>query len=139
MAQLLSLLNAVPSLAEVAAVLRQRVGPTGSLANQPARSSQRDGCEAGRGARAGNWRGGGSLVAAQPTGHTANQLMEETDFNFLLDPERKVFTVGYNVSAQVADNSYYDLLASEARLASFVAIAKGDVQRSSGSVGSSTD
>jgi len=29
--------------------------------------------------------------------YTANQLMEETDFNFFLDPERKVFTVGYNV------------------------------------------
>src|SRR4030095_7948241 len=53
--------------------------------------------------------------------------MEEMYFKFLLDPERKVFTIGYNVSAQSADNSYYDLLASEARLASFVAIAKGDV------------
>ena len=53
--------------------------------------------------------------------------MEEMDFKFLFDPERKVFTIGYNVSASAADNSYYDLLASEARLASFVAIAKGDV------------
>ncbi len=59
--------------------------------------------------------------------HAAEQIMEEMDFKFLLDPERKVFTIGYNVSAQRADNSYYDLLASEARLASFVAIAKGDV------------
>jgi cyclic beta-1,2-glucan synthetase len=57
----------------------------------------------------------------------AEQIMEETDFKFLLDPERKVFTIGYNVSAQTADNSFYDLLASEARLASFVAVAKGDV------------
>ena len=59
--------------------------------------------------------------------HTAEQIMEEMDFKFLLDRERKVFTIGYNVSSQRADNSYYDLLASEARLASFVAIAKGDV------------
>src|SRR2546423_15065908 len=49
------------------------------------------------------------------------------DFKFLLDPERKVFTIGYNVTALRADNSYYDLLASEARVASFIAIAKGDV------------
>ncbi|HUS09626.1 MAG TPA: glucoamylase family protein [Pyrinomonadaceae bacterium] len=56
-----------------------------------------------------------------------DQITERMDFKFLLDPERKVFTIGYNVSAQRADNSYYDLLASEARLASFVAIAKGDV------------
>jgi cyclic beta-1,2-glucan synthetase len=59
--------------------------------------------------------------------HRCDQLTEAMDFKFLLDPERKVFTIGYNVSGQCADNSYYDLLASEARLASFVAIAKGDV------------
>ncbi len=56
-----------------------------------------------------------------------DQIFEEMDFNFLLDDERKVFTIGYNVSELRPDNSFYDLLASEARLASFVAIAKGDV------------
>jgi cyclic beta-1,2-glucan synthetase len=55
------------------------------------------------------------------------QLVDETDFKFLLDRERKVFTIGYNVSEGHHDNSFYDLLASEARLASFIAIAKGDV------------
>jgi cyclic beta-1,2-glucan synthetase len=55
------------------------------------------------------------------------RLVEEMDFKFLLDPERKVFTIGYNVTEGRSDNSFYDLLASEARLASFVAIAKGDV------------
>ncbi|MCM3906470.1 MAG: protein ndvB, partial [Pyrinomonadaceae bacterium] len=55
------------------------------------------------------------------------QIVEEMDFRFLLDPERKVFTIGYNVGELRLDNSFYDLLASEARLASFVAIAKGDV------------
>jgi cyclic beta-1,2-glucan synthetase len=55
------------------------------------------------------------------------RTFDEMDFKFLLDPERKVFVIGYNVSAGRGDNSYYDLLASEARLASFVAIAKGDV------------
>jgi cyclic beta-1,2-glucan synthetase len=55
------------------------------------------------------------------------RIFHEMDFKFLLDPERKVFVIGYNVSAGRCDNSYYDLLASEARLASFVAIAKGDV------------
>lgn len=58
-----------------------------------------------------------------------DDVIEEMDFKFLLDPELKVFTIGYNVSALRADNSYYDLLASEARLASFVAIAKGDVRQ----------
>ncbi|HJZ81914.1 MAG TPA: glucoamylase family protein, partial [Pyrinomonadaceae bacterium] len=57
----------------------------------------------------------------------SQQIVDETDFKFLLDPERKVFTIGYNVSEGHHDNSFYDLLASEARLASFIAIAKGDV------------
>jgi cyclic beta-1,2-glucan synthetase len=54
------------------------------------------------------------------------QTFEEMDFSFLLDEERKVFHIGYNVTAARADDSYYDLLASEARLASFIAIAKSD-------------
>src|SRR6185436_11185122 len=58
---------------------------------------------------------------------TCQQIVDETDFKFLLDGERKVFTIGYNVSEGHHDNSFYDLLATEARLASFVAIAKGDV------------
>ena len=57
------------------------------------------------------------------------KLFEETDFTFLFDDEREVFRIGFNVAAGVADNSFYDLLASEARLASFVAIAKGDVEQ----------
>ncbi|HVI72975.1 MAG TPA: hypothetical protein VM656_16005, partial [Pyrinomonadaceae bacterium] len=56
-----------------------------------------------------------------------DQIVEEMDFSFLFDVERKLFTIGYNVTASRPDDSYYDLLASEARLASFVGIAKGDV------------
>ncbi|HEY8225790.1 MAG TPA: glucoamylase family protein, partial [Pyrinomonadaceae bacterium] len=51
------------------------------------------------------------------------------DFEFLFDHERKLFTIGFNVSDLRPDNSYYDLLASEARMASFVAIARGNVQQ----------
>jgi cyclic beta-1,2-glucan synthetase len=58
---------------------------------------------------------------------TCQRIVDEMDFKFLLDPERKVFTIGYNVNEGRHDNSFYDLLASEARLASFIAIAKGDV------------
>ena len=46
---------------------------------------------------------------------------------FLYDPKRKLFAIGYNVSTNRLDGSSYDLLASEARLGSFVAIARGDV------------
>ncbi|HSB87140.1 MAG TPA: glucoamylase family protein, partial [Ilumatobacteraceae bacterium] len=54
-------------------------------------------------------------------------LFRETDFTFLFDPTRKLFSIGFRVSEGALDTSYYDLLASEARLASFLAIAKGDV------------
>jgi hypothetical protein len=49
------------------------------------------------------------------------------DFAFLLDPERKLLSIGYSVADNSLDPSCYDLLASEARLASLFAIAKGDV------------
>ena len=49
------------------------------------------------------------------------------DFRFLYNDRRDVFHIGYNVDSGTLDNSYYDLLASEARIASLLAIAKGDV------------
>lgn len=50
-----------------------------------------------------------------------------TDFRPLFDESRYLFSIGYRVSESQLDKSYYDLLASEARQASFFAIAKGDV------------
>jgi cellobiose phosphorylase len=49
------------------------------------------------------------------------------DFTLLYDANRRLFSIGYNVTHHRLDGSYYDLLASEARLASFVAIALGQV------------
>src|SRR5450631_2317267 len=49
------------------------------------------------------------------------------EFGFLVEPERQLLTIGYRVADRTQDSSCYDLLASEARLASFVAIAKGDL------------
>ena len=51
----------------------------------------------------------------------------EMDFGFLFDAERKLFAIGYQEATHSLDPSYYDLLASEARLASFVAVAKDEV------------
>ena len=50
----------------------------------------------------------------------------EMDFRFLFDHQRKLFSIGFQQSTHSMDGSYYDLLASEARLASFVAVAKND-------------
>ena len=58
-------------------------------------------------------------------------LFDAMNFRFLFDPKRQLFAIGYRLADADGpgrlDASYYDLLASEARLASFLAIAKGDV------------
>jgi cyclic beta-1,2-glucan synthetase len=54
-------------------------------------------------------------------------LFEAMEFGFLFDPQRQLLSIGYRSADGNLDSNYYDLLASEARLASFVAIAKGDV------------
>ncbi len=56
----------------------------------------------------------------------AVELADSMDFRFLYDAQRDLFSIGYNVSGARLDGSHYDLLASEARLASLVAISKGD-------------
>ncbi|WP_445143524.1 GH36-type glycosyl hydrolase domain-containing protein [Dyella sp. Tek66A03] len=50
--------------------------------------------------------------------------MAVMDFDFLYDGQRDLLSIGYNVDERRLDTSFYDLLASEARLASFVAIAQ---------------
>lgn len=54
-------------------------------------------------------------------------LVSDMAFGFLLDPDRKLLSIGYLVNENQLDQSCYDLLASEARLASFIGIAKGDI------------
>ncbi len=53
------------------------------------------------------------------------KLAEEMDWDFLYDETRDLLSIGYNVADLRLDQSFYDLLASEARLASFVCIAQG--------------
>ncbi len=61
----------------------------------------------------------------------ASVYFDEMNFGFLYDRKRRLFAIGYRLADSLGaarlDASYYDLLASEARLASFIAIAKGDV------------
>ena len=58
---------------------------------------------------------------------SARKLFDAMEFGFLFDHQRELLSIGYRVADGSLDPNYYDLLASEARLASFVAIAKGDV------------
>ncbi len=55
-------------------------------------------------------------------------LSARMEFGFLLDPQRLLFSIGFRVPEAMRDESCYDMLASEARLGSFFAIAKGDLR-----------
>ncbi len=55
------------------------------------------------------------------------QMIEETNFKVLYSEEQRLFSIGFNIEDNKLTDSYYDLLASEARQASIVAIAKKDV------------
>jgi len=62
-------------------------------------------------------------------GDTAEVMVGETDFTKLYDARRDLFSIGFNIEENRLTRAHYDLLASEARQASLVAIAKGDVPR----------
>ena len=57
--------------------------------------------------------------------------LAQVDYDFLYDEKRQQLAIGYNVGERRRDESYYDLLASEARFATFVAIAQGQLPQES--------
>ncbi|MDB5870059.1 MAG: glycosyltransferase 36, partial [Polaromonas sp.] len=82
------------------------------------------------------------IALAQDSSHTAQTqaslrglagrcraLYDAMDFKGLYDGKRHLFHIGLRVEDQALDASYYDLLASESRLTSFLAIAKGDAPK----------
>ena len=60
----------------------------------------------------------------------ANEFAQ-MNYDFLFDVSRRLLSIGYNVSEHRRDSGYYDLLASEARFAVFVAIAQGQLPQES--------
>jgi cellobiose phosphorylase len=57
--------------------------------------------------------------------------LADLDYDFLLDKSRHLLTIGFNVGELRADSGFYDLLASEARLCTFVGIAQGQLPQES--------
>jgi cyclic beta-1,2-glucan synthetase len=70
-------------------------------------------------------------VGLEPLARRAAAFADGMGFRFLYDPQRRILSLGYRLADAEGpgrlDPSYYDLLASEARLASFIAIARGDL------------
>ena len=72
----------------------------------------------------------GRIAAIERLALQAGELAR-MEYDFLFDKARHLLAIGYNVDERRRDASYYDLLASEARLCSFVAIAQGQLPQES--------
>ena len=58
-----------------------------------------------------------------------DSIMYDMTFEFLYNKDRGLFAIGYNIEENSLGNSYYDLMASEARIASLLSIARGEIKK----------
>lgn len=74
-----------------------------------------------------------AAIRIDTAGDLAQQCdkLAEMEWDFLYDRPSHLFAIGYNVQEHRLDSSYYDLLASEARLATFIGIAQGKLPEES--------
>jgi cyclic beta-1,2-glucan synthetase len=140
-------LGAVPDIcraarervSELRALLADRLAATEQEPAEPLRPR----LDAEQAQEARDWcvRLGGELYSAQMAAESlliglddlstqAESYFQAMEFGFLYDSYRQVFHIGYNVESGALDGNYYDLLASEARIASLLAIGKGDIPQS---------
>lgn len=75
-------------------------------------------------------RAGARIAAIERLALESNDLAR-MEYDFLFDETRHLLAIGYNVGEHRRDTGYYDLLASEARVSSFVAIAQGELPQDS--------
>ena len=57
-----------------------------------------------------------------------DKIIKETDFSYLYSKKNRLFSIGFDITNNILNDSYYDFLASEARQSSLIAIAKKDVK-----------
>ncbi len=122
------LLEFVPSLVGLAEGLDRVLAALDDVAENGSSDGTRVWAQrAGQGIRDGRGMCVGLLARLRLSADIAREMWEHTDFSVLFDESRLLFSIGYNLAEGRLDPSFYDLLASEARLASFLAVAKGDV------------
>jgi cyclic beta-1,2-glucan synthetase len=73
------------------------------------------------------WTDADSVERAGRIAAEARSFAFGMDFTFLVDPDRQLLSIGWSAADNRRDEGCYDLLASEARLASLFAIGKGDL------------
>ena len=71
------------------------------------------------------------VSALQAIAQRAERMADETEFAFLANPARQILSIGYDVRGQKLHDACYDLLASEARIATFLAVARDDLPQQS--------
>ncbi|MDZ4178773.1 MAG: glucoamylase family protein, partial [Coriobacteriia bacterium] len=132
--ELRPLLDFVPSLVGLAEGLEFTLEALDSIVADPPGASERErdvtskwAADLAAGVREARPRCDELLGRLRLDAAIARQMWEHTDFRLLFDEQRLLFSIGYNTAEGRLDPSYYDMLASECRLASFLAIAKGDV------------
>ena len=124
-----SILDRIPTLRELAGVASRlpsdsAVGPVPGATDADGRAErQRLLVESSR-------RAGKRIAVVERLAAAAGELAN-MEYDFLFDPTRHLLAIGYNVDDRRRDASFYDLLASEARLSTFVAIAQGQLPQES--------
>ena len=124
---IVNLLQHVPTLAEVPQLCDTALVQLAAMQDHPSPTLEQTAARLTKSLEQSAGSASDILSRLSRLARRCDQTIEEMDFSFLFDVERKLFPIGYNVTASRIDDSYYDLLASEARLASFVGISKGDV------------
>ncbi len=132
-----------PSLGQIRTCAREGIIAITALRELLALESQAPEPEPGLRARASEWlftleealpqastNASSLLIGFAQLAALAEKYVDEMDFQYLYHPQRRVFHLGFNLDAGQLDNNFYDLLASEARIASIVALAKGEVPQS---------
>jgi cyclic beta-1,2-glucan synthetase len=71
------------------------------------------------------------IEAITKIANDAAQFAEEMEFGFLLDKGRSLLSIGYELESGKLHKATYDMLASEARIATFIAVAKGEIPQQS--------
>ncbi|MDO8963023.1 MAG: glucoamylase family protein [Coriobacteriia bacterium] len=129
-------LAAVPSLTDLARGLDPTLAALDELAETPAGT---DDVERAAVAAWASALATGIREARKPCGDLharlelmraiATEMWDHADFQMLYDEPRELFSIGFNTEQGRLDDSYYDMLASECRLASYLAVARGEVSQ----------
>jgi len=120
------LLSHVPSLVGLAEGLAEALAALDRTAEEDGADS-RWAARVAAGIRSGRQTSLALLAELRLSADIAREMWEHTDFAMLFDESRMLFSIGFNAAEGRLDDSYYDMLASECRLASFLAIAKGEI------------